>query len=132
MIITHNLGSSLLQDKFSIPASPSAYGSRFPQFASHTKHTTTSYLPSSATKSVVVFVFTLMAMASLIQCSVTSFSATRGGDSTAFFSPFTTRFSKTHRCRVRCSLDDKVSDMSVNGLYFPRGILIQFSMLHLS
>ena len=60
-----------------------------------------------------------MAMASLIQCSAaTSFSATRGGDSTGFFSPFTARFSKTHKSRLRCSLDDNVSDMSVNGLYF--------------
>lgn len=58
-------------------------------------------------------------MASLIQCSATSFSATRGGDSAGFFSPFTARFSKTYKCRVRCSLDDNVSDMSVNGLYFP-------------
>ncbi|KAK7356000.1 hypothetical protein VNO80_15265 [Phaseolus coccineus] len=60
-----------------------------------------------------------MAMASLIQCSATSFSATRGGDSTGFFSPFTARFSKTHKSRLRCSLDDNVSDMSVNA---PKGL----------
>ncbi|KAG5004311.1 hypothetical protein JHK82_028325 [Glycine max] len=50
-----------------------------------------------------------MAMASLIQCSATSLSAV----------PITTRFTRTHKSRLRCSLDANVSDMSVNA---PKGL----------
>ncbi|KAL5138844.1 Zeta-carotene desaturase, chloroplastic/chromoplastic [Glycine soja] len=50
-----------------------------------------------------------MAMASLIQCSATSLSA----------DPITTRFTRTHKSRLRCSLDANVSDMSVNA---PKGL----------
>ncbi|KAK7344190.1 hypothetical protein VNO77_13532 [Canavalia gladiata] len=57
-------------------------------------------------------------MASLIHCPATSLSASRG-DSVGFFVPSSSRFTKTHKCRVRCSLDADVSDMSVNA---PKGL----------
>ncbi|KAG4908545.1 hypothetical protein JHK86_057029 [Glycine max] len=50
-----------------------------------------------------------MVMASLIQFSPTPLSSV----------PITTRFTRTHKSRLRCSLDANVSDMSVNA---PKGL----------
>ncbi|RDY04757.1 Zeta-carotene desaturase, chloroplastic/chromoplastic, partial [Mucuna pruriens] len=59
-----------------------------------------------------------MTMTSLILCPATPLSATRG-NSVGFFLPINTRFTKIHKCPVRCSLDSNVSDMSVNA---PKGL----------
>lgn len=94
------------QTNFPFPASPPNLRTPDTLNSIHTHNTTQPR--SFADQLGCCFFLSLspMVMASLIQFSPTPLSSV----------PITTRFTRTHKSRLRCSLDANVSDMSVNGL----------------